>query len=95
MRTHHQVNQSRPLYKRVYSIPVSKPKQQTYQDQQWQASHCQDKLNIINDEYDDWRSEITKWFNKWVTDDYSIKSKKLFLYGEHNTEFKAFINNDG
>ena len=37
------------------------------------------KLNLINDEYDDCRSEITKWLNKHVTDGYSIKSKQLFL----------------
>ena len=36
------------------------------------------KLNLITDEYDDWRSEITKWYNNWVTDDYSIISKQLF-----------------
>ena len=49
------------------------------------------KLNLINDEYDDWRSEITKWFNKHLTDGYSDNSKQLFLYGEHYNEFKAFI----
>ena len=48
-------------------------------------------LNLINDEYDDWRSEITKWFNKHLTDGYSDNSKQLFLYGEHYNEFKAFI----
>ena len=36
------------------------------------------KLNLINDEYDDGGSEITKWFNKSVTDGYSINSKQLF-----------------
>ena len=49
------------------------------------------KLNLINDNYDDWRSEITKWYNKSVTDGYSNKSKQLFLYGEHYTEFQEFI----
>ena len=49
------------------------------------------KLNLINDNYDDWRSEITRWFNKNVTDEYSNKSKQLFLYGENYTEFQEFI----
>ena len=50
------------------------------------------KLNLINDAYDDWRSEITKWFNKHLTDGYSDNSKQLFLYGENYTEFQEFIN---
>ena len=49
------------------------------------------KLNLINDEYDDLFSEITKWYNKWVTNGYSI-NKQLFLYGEHYTELQKFIN---
>ena len=49
------------------------------------------KLNLINDEYDDWRSEITKWFNKQLTDGYSDNSKQLFLYRENYTEFQELI----
>ena len=49
------------------------------------------KLNLIIDVYDDWRREITKWFNKHVTDEYSIKSQQLFLYGENYSEFQEFI----
>ena len=49
------------------------------------------KLNLINDNYDDWRCDITKWYNKSVTDGYSNNSKQLFLYGEHYTEFQEFI----
>ena len=49
------------------------------------------KLNPINDEYNDWRGDITKWYNKSVTDGYYNNSKHHFLYGENYTEFKAFI----
>ena len=42
------------------------------------------KLNLINDEYDDWRSEITKWFNKWATDGYYINSTFFYI---NNTFF--------
>ena len=49
------------------------------------------KLNLLNDEYDDWRSEITKFFTKWVTEGYCNQSKQLYLYEENNTEVKAFI----
>ena len=49
------------------------------------------KLNPINDEYDDWRSEIVEWYNKWVNDGYSSHRKHLYLYGESYTEMKAFI----
>ena len=28
------------------------------------------KLNIIDPEYDDWRGEIMRWYNKWVTEGY-------------------------
>ena len=37
------------------------------------------KFNLINDEYDDWRSEIVEWYNKWVNDGYSSHRKKLYL----------------
>ena len=33
------------------------------------------KLNLIKDEYDDWRSEVVQWYNKWVTDGYSTQRK--------------------
>ena len=49
------------------------------------------KLNLIKDEYDDWRSEIVQWYNKWVTDGYSTHRKQLYLYGEYYNELKAFI----
>jgi len=50
------------------------------------------KLNLIDVEYDDWRSEIVQWYNKWVTHGYSTQRKHLYLYGEYYTELKAFIN---
>ena len=49
------------------------------------------KLNIIDAEYDDWRGEIVRWYNKWVTEGYSQNSKHLYLYGDSYLEFKAFI----
>ena len=48
-------------------------------------------MNIIDAEYDDWRREIVRWYNKWVTEGYSQNSKHLYLYGESYLEFKAFI----
>ena len=49
------------------------------------------KLNIIDAEHDDWRGEIVRWYNKWVTVGYSQNSKQLYLYGDSYLEFKAFI----
>ena len=49
------------------------------------------KLKLINDIYDDWRSKIVQWYNKWVTEGYSTHRKHLYLCGEAYNEFKEFI----
>ena len=49
------------------------------------------KLKLINDIYDDWRSEIVQWYNNWVTEGYSTHRKHLYLCGEAYNEFKEFI----
>ena len=31
--------------------------------------------------YNDWRSNVIQWYNKWVTEGYSTHKKHLYLYG--------------
>jgi hypothetical protein len=49
------------------------------------------KFELIDDKYDDWKSEIVEWYNKWVNEGYTPNQKQLYLYGESFKEFNDFI----
>ena len=49
------------------------------------------KLSLIDDKYDDWQSEIVQWYNKWVTEGYSMHLIYLYLHGESYFKLKEFI----
>ena len=41
------------------------------------------KLHEYNkNEYNDWRSDVIQWYNKWVIEGYSTHKKHLYLYGD-------------
>ena len=44
-------------------------------------------LPFIKNDYNDWRGDFIRWYNKWVTEGYSPYQKHLFLYGEQGISF--------